>query len=209
MRKIFDLENPLWQMMSLLSDMMILTMVWFIFCLPVVTIGPATTALFQVGRNLNEKSGKGVIKEFSMIFQKKFRTTFLFGNILTFLSVVLAVDLWYFHSIDQPAATFIFFIFIFLSIIFMLLLIYSYPLLALFNWKIKRTVKTAFFLAVKNFKWSLFLLTIDGFLGFLTLYIAPYSAFFVIGGIAYLNMKVILMILSDTPLLNDRLLKTS
>jgi len=46
MRKLFDLENPVFQLIARLLDLTVLGFLCMICCLPVVTIGPATAALY-------------------------------------------------------------------------------------------------------------------------------------------------------------------
>ena len=52
MAKIFDLDNPVWRFMGKVFDMMVLTVLWVVTSLPVVTIGASTTALYYVGMKL-------------------------------------------------------------------------------------------------------------------------------------------------------------
>ena len=64
MGRLFDLENPFWSFMGKLTDMMILTVVWFVCCLPVVTAGAATTALYYVLMKLSVNREGYVLKDF-------------------------------------------------------------------------------------------------------------------------------------------------
>ena len=48
MKKLFTEDNKIFQFLSLLADLMILTLQWLVACLPIVTIGAATTALYSV-----------------------------------------------------------------------------------------------------------------------------------------------------------------
>lgn len=44
---IFNPENHFWQMLDHLADLLILSLLWLFFSLPVVTVGAATTALYD------------------------------------------------------------------------------------------------------------------------------------------------------------------
>jgi len=44
-RRFFDVENPFWDWIGKLPELCALSLLWVAFCLPVVTIVPATCAL--------------------------------------------------------------------------------------------------------------------------------------------------------------------
>lgn len=46
--KFFSLENPIWKFIGNLADFFLLSCLWYLCCLPVVTAGAATTALYYV-----------------------------------------------------------------------------------------------------------------------------------------------------------------
>ena len=48
MKNLFHVENPVWVFMGKLVDMLILSGLWVICSLPVVTIGASTAALYYV-----------------------------------------------------------------------------------------------------------------------------------------------------------------
>ena len=47
MRKIFSPEGLLWRILNTLTDIFALSLIWLFCCLPLVTLGPATTALYD------------------------------------------------------------------------------------------------------------------------------------------------------------------
>ena len=48
MSKLFDLNNPFFSFLSKVADLIILSFLWFVCCLPIVTIGPSSSALYYV-----------------------------------------------------------------------------------------------------------------------------------------------------------------
>ena len=54
MGKIFNLDAPVIQAVGKVGQMMLTTLVWLIFCLPVVTVGAATVAMCRMMINLKE-----------------------------------------------------------------------------------------------------------------------------------------------------------
>ena len=51
MNKLFGLDSPIMQALSRLADLIILSFLWLVCCLPVVTIGPASAAMCFVAMN--------------------------------------------------------------------------------------------------------------------------------------------------------------
>lgn len=54
MAKLFHLDNPVWIFLGKLTDMVILTILWGAFCIPLVTVGASTAALYDVSLKLAE-----------------------------------------------------------------------------------------------------------------------------------------------------------
>ena len=50
MKNLFNLDNPVFQVLARVADLAVLNMVCIICCLPVVTMGPALVALNKIGR---------------------------------------------------------------------------------------------------------------------------------------------------------------
>ena len=40
MGSLFNLDNPIWRFMGKLVDVFILTLLWAVCCIPIITIGP-------------------------------------------------------------------------------------------------------------------------------------------------------------------------
>ena len=68
MEKWFGLDSKFYKFGTLIGDLIILTLLWTICCLPIVTIGASTTALYYVTtRQLSDREGyvsKGFFQEF-------------------------------------------------------------------------------------------------------------------------------------------------
>ena len=48
MGELFNTNNAFWIFVGKLVDAMILGLIWIIFCIPIITIGPATTAVYYI-----------------------------------------------------------------------------------------------------------------------------------------------------------------
>lgn len=91
MSGIFDPRNDLWRTVSAIADVCCLSLMWVIACLPVVTIGPATAALyFAVSRYVRHWE-VGAIRAFLRSFRQNLRQGVLASLILVPLAVLLYI----------------------------------------------------------------------------------------------------------------------
>ena len=91
MAGIFDPKNDLWRTVSAVADILCLSLLWVIACLPVVTIGPATAALyFAVSRYVRHWE-VGAIRAFLRSFRQNLRQGILASLILVPLAVLLYI----------------------------------------------------------------------------------------------------------------------
>lgn len=153
MNKLFDLNSPIMQAMSRLADIVFLSFLWFVCCIPVLTIGPATAAMYFVAMKLAQKEEIRVIPT----FVKSFKVNFKQGVVLTFLflvvGAVLVVDILYFASPsleDGTGVSLMQGIFLALSVWVLCIMFYTFPLQAQFYNPIRRTLRNAAILSVQK-----------------------------------------------------------
>lgn len=196
-KRTLELNHPLWRMLSFLSDCMILTIIWFIFSLPILTIGPSTVALLHTTAKIIEKKENGVIRDFTTTFFLNLKKSIITSNVILMMGVLLVINLVFYQQSQSDFAVFMVLVFILLTILYSGISLYAFPLLSYKGWRIKQVMKVSFYMTLSHLKWTLFMLTINGSLLFTTLYVAPYISFFVVGFLAYVNMKVVLTLLKE------------
>ena len=55
---IFSLDGPLMQLLNKLADLLTLSILWLLGCLPIVTIGASTTALYYAVMKMIRGEGR-------------------------------------------------------------------------------------------------------------------------------------------------------
>ena len=159
MAKIFDLDNPVWRFVGKVFDMMVLTVLWVVTSLPVVTIGASTTALYYVGMKLARDEEGYIIKDFFRSFKENFRQATAAWAILLALGIFFAVDLTWYYQFKSGVGVMIFFMFVILTALYIMVLTYAFPLLARCRTSVKQIFLMAFVMSVKNFGWTLLMVT--------------------------------------------------
>lgn len=75
MRKLFNYDNPVFQTLGYLADLVLLSAVFLVCCLPVVTVGAAASALFKAIYDLTLERGGGAVKNYFRAFRDNFKQT--------------------------------------------------------------------------------------------------------------------------------------
>ena len=73
MRKFFDLENPLVVFLSRIADVVALSLLWFVFSLPVITMGGATNAMRCAFREAVLEENAPLLKTFWETFRRDWK----------------------------------------------------------------------------------------------------------------------------------------
>lgn len=71
--KIFNLDNPFFQFLEKVFDLVICNVLFIICSAPVITMGAALAAMLQVTQDMALKKERGVVKRFFSAFRKNFK----------------------------------------------------------------------------------------------------------------------------------------
>ncbi|MBQ7059899.1 MAG: YesL family protein [Firmicutes bacterium] len=96
--KLFDPEGIAFSLLTDTFDLVFANVLFLICCLPVITIGPAISALYKVCRNIQEDRGSGVARTFFSAFKDNLKEGIIAWLIIAGLLLLCGVDFWYwFH----------------------------------------------------------------------------------------------------------------
>lgn len=147
MKKLFTEDNKIFQFLSLLADLMILTLQWLVACLPIVTIGAATTALYSCAMKRYEEEIR-LFRDFWNAFRKNFaQATALWGVVLALLFTV-AADIYLVFFTEFTPGTIVKLLMLMLAFVVAMIVSYIFPLQAFFVNPVGRTLKNAVLLSV-------------------------------------------------------------
>lgn len=89
-----NLDNPVFRAMGKLGDLLILNLAWALCCLPVVTAGASTTALFYVARRLAAGEDCMIWHDFFHSFRQNLRQATAAWLLLLAIAALFAANLW-------------------------------------------------------------------------------------------------------------------
>ncbi|MDO4488526.1 MAG: YesL family protein, partial [Eubacteriales bacterium] len=189
MGRLFSTETPIYQWLMKVSTILLTGIVWLLLCLPIITAGASTTAMYRIMFNIRDEKPSGIghfFKYFAEEF-KKGTLLFLIDILCVILLAVIYLVLYSFVKVGNEVSV-LAAIFLVPLFIWMITFLYVFPLNAFFDNTVGRTILNAFMLSVRYFKYtvpSLFItmLPLFGFmlLGFYYfMYSVPFWFFIII-----------------------------
>lgn len=174
-----NINSPLMDYLNTIAHFIALNFIFILCCLPIITIGPAVAAMYQV--TLREIRGEHgyLIKKFFQHFKEMFLQSFstsLF-TLAIFLLILFNISFW--NELDSTLASIINVLLYLVLAVITCIIIYVFPLMARFKNGYLQTIKNAFFIALTNLKSTFSLLAIHA-ITIATLYFFPPSRVFML-----------------------------
>ena len=187
---IFDVEGPVVSFLTKAGELLLLSFIFTLCCLPVVTIGPACTALYStVVKNI--RHGRGYpLREFFTAFKKRFKQSFIAG--LVMLICCAGLYLMYRTVGRTVSSSFARKSVIVILTVTMAVFFYLYPILSRFRIKLTNAFSMAFIMCGEHFLTSLAgILSMVGIV-YLFMFILPLIAVPFIPGIWVYSMSFLM-----------------
>lgn len=100
--KKLNIDNWFFRTMALIGDWVLLSVLWVIGCLPVVTAGAATLSVFAVAHKMAAGQDYAVCRDFCKAFRRDFRQATVIWLPMLALALLLVLDGWYGGRIPAP-----------------------------------------------------------------------------------------------------------
>lgn len=153
MNNLFNMDNPFFSTLSKLYDMLFLSVLWVIFSIPIITIGPASTALYYSVVKVIRKERGYLFREFVKSFRLNFKRGAIVGVLLTVILVILIFDLSYaveLLAVDSNKGSLLVGVFIAITFLVISIAIYAFPILSRFEMTVKQLLKAAVFMSMRH-----------------------------------------------------------
>lgn len=156
-------DNKFFTFMGKAFDVVVLNTIWLILCIPIITIVPATTALYYAMVKVVRRERSYAVKEYFRSFKRNFKQGVVFSVIALVLVFVMYIDFRYAWELMQAGeSSGSTYLGVFLVIAFLFSAMYAYvcPVLSRFEMKITGILKTAFVMATRHILTTLVLLVL-------------------------------------------------
>lgn len=158
MSKIFDLDSPVMRTLSTIADLMILNLITFLFCIPVITAGASLTAAHYVALKMVRNEENYIIRGFWKSFKQNFKQATLIWLIVLVAIVLIAGDLYIIFASDIELHFIIVGLILVATVLVFFGMMYVFPVLAKFDNTIFRTIKNAFLFSIMNLPKSILMI---------------------------------------------------
>lgn len=148
MNSFFNLDGPFYKWGTEVADVMILSILWLLCSVPLVTLGASTTALFYVYGKKVRGEDPYIVK----MFFKSFKENFKPATLLTFILGVLWFSsyLYYKMLISGAAPLWLKGVGMFFILQVTVLTLYAFPILSRFHMPVKNIIVSSFVFGNKH-----------------------------------------------------------
>ena len=149
-------------LLGVAGDLILLNVLVFVGCIPVITTGASWTAGYTCMLRLLRGGDTGFpIKPFVAAFRESFRVATLIWLLLLVCMGILAGDFYYAVYVSVPVQTFFLYFSVLMSVVLGLAATWVFPLVARYQNTIRGHIKNAFLLALASFPQTLLALALQ------------------------------------------------
>lgn len=155
MSRLFDYQNPVWRFMGRVADVFLLTVLWILCCIPIITAGASTAALYYVTLKMVKNQDGYLGRTFWHAFMENLKTATGVWCIMLAIGMLLGSGyylIFWMRGRLSPALLWSLLVF---GVIYLLVLTLVFPLTARLEAGVGRLLGMTFMTAVKNFSWVL------------------------------------------------------
>ena len=162
MGELFNLDNKFFQGINKIVDCVCLSFLWLLLCIPVVTAGAATTALYYTVNKVIRNNRSYIWKEFWHAFRTNFKQSTLVWLILIFIYVIMGIDCYIMFQYAKAGVSYgsLYIVFAVLMLIVTMWANYLFPYMARFENTLKAVLKNCVIMALLNLGKSVVLLVL-------------------------------------------------
>jgi uncharacterized membrane protein YesL len=148
MTAIFD--GRIFRFAAKVSNLFLLNILWLIFSIPIITMGAATSAVYYITLKMVKNEEGYIIKDFWYAFRQNLKQGIMIEFVLLVGGVILLGDIWYFLHLGNIFGYIFAAIFSIGLTIYVLTLIFIFPLLAKYSNTVFGTLKNAVLMSLTH-----------------------------------------------------------
>lgn len=159
---IFSLDGPIVGALGRICDLLILSVLWIVFSLPVVTMGAATTALYTMTLRIVRNEDGAIVRGFWNAFRENLRQSTMIHLILLALAVLLVFYRSAVLTLGGSLQKFFTVVTVLFWILWLMEALFVFPVQARFENDLRTNMKNAWFIAAGNYPIFLLVAVITG-----------------------------------------------
>lgn len=149
MFSMFSPDSKIMQIIGRITDLILLNIVFLLSCLPVFTIGAATTAMYTLCFRMLRQEEGNILKPYFRAFRENFKPA---TGVFAILAFILVPDYLYFQQVFHAEGPlhYTFYLFVFIAAATVLTAGFAFPWVSQFRNSVFQTLTNALLLSVSN-----------------------------------------------------------
>lgn len=179
MGELFNLDNKFFQGFGKIIDCICLSFLWFLLCIPVITAGASTTAMYYTVNKVIRNNRSYMWTEYWHAFKTNFKQSTIVWLILLLAYIIMGIDCNIMYQFAQAGVSYgsLYIVFIVLMAFTAMWAIYLFPYIARFENTVKAILKNSALIAIANL-WKTLLLFLIFAAALFVIYLFPPALFF-------------------------------
>ena len=173
MGKLFDLDSPIMNFFGKLADLIILNILAFVCCIPIVTAGASMTALYYVCLKMVRNEEGYIMKSFFKSFKQNFRQATIIWLIWLVVMLIFVGDMVIFVKSGLVFPSWIKIVFLAVVFLSFFATMHVFPILSRFENTVGNTYKNSLLMGVVAFPKTILMMVVWLVPSFLTIYVPP------------------------------------
>lgn len=152
LKKIFGIDSSFTDIMGKLADLVLLSVLWLLCCLPVVTFATSTSALYYTTMKCIRRERGTIGKEFFGFFKSNWKTGIGVSLCYFVLGVLALLNIRAVGQMEAGSGLYVFYRVesLWVGLLFVFLSIYLFPVFSRFEYGIIEGVKMSLLLSVRH-----------------------------------------------------------
>jgi len=177
MSGFFNLENPIFQWLGKICDKPFISILYIVLCIPNVTIGPASTALYYAVVKVIRRERGYIFREFFRSFKMNFKRGAIVGVLLVIVYIILGFDLVYAWGLTEPDSnkgSLLLGVFIGISFLVVCFSVYVFPILSRFDMTVKQLFRAATYMSMRHILFTILMIAVNAAAAVIIYFFLPF-----------------------------------
>lgn len=144
------MDGPIFNALTKIFNVMLLSIIWVIGCLPVVTIGTSTAALYYTTVKVIRKDNGYLLREFWRSYRENLKSGIPVTIIVLLLTILMCYNRFFMQHWEGTFGTIMEVVYTAVLIIIVAVVMYLFPVLSRFKMKLYDLFKLTFYMAMKH-----------------------------------------------------------
>ena len=154
------MDNVVVRALTKICDMMCLNVIWLICCIPIVTIGASTAALYSVMLKMVKNEEGYIFKSFFKAFKENFRQSTVIWLLFVLAGVIWWIDFNFAGALSGQAGLVLRVLFVLIGFVLVSVFIYAIPLTARYVNTVSATLKNALILTLGRLPYTVLMFAV-------------------------------------------------